>query len=110
MAWLCPRCRSEPSAEAGGKRWKPAGHAYRALISPPELQDVEVRERFRRCGIASALVAAVEPAARAAGALYARLGFSDTGEPARRVVGTVQIRTGSLEVDDLLLTWAKGLD
>ncbi|HEY5121886.1 MAG TPA: hypothetical protein VII84_09975 [Acidimicrobiales bacterium] len=37
------------------------------------------------------------------------LGSSDTGRPRVTVRGTVQIRTGALEVDDVLLTWAKGL-
>ena len=42
-------------------------------------------------------------------ALYRKLGFADTGIPPRRVQGTVQIRTGPLEVDDTLLTWEKRL-
>ena len=100
---------------------EPVGHAHLALSDPPELQDVEVRETHRRRGIASALTAAVEAQARARGyatlrvtvsadspaaqALYRKLGFVDTGIPPRRVQGTVQIRTGPLEVDDTLLTW-----
>ena len=100
---------------------EPVGHAHLALSDPPELQDVEVRETHRRRGIASALTAAVEAQARARGyatlrvtvsadspaaqALYRKLGFVDTGIPPRRVQGTVQIRTGPLEVDDKLLTW-----
>jgi hypothetical protein len=47
-------------------------------------------------------VSADSPAAQA---LYRKLGFADTGIPPRRVKGTVQIRTGPLEVDDTLLTW-----
>jgi [ribosomal protein S18]-alanine N-acetyltransferase len=102
---------------------EPAGHARLALTDPPEIQDVEVRERYRRRGVASALCAAAEAEARAAGsrrlrvtvsahspgaqALYRRLGFADTGTPPRRVRGTVQIRTGPLEVDDTLLLWEK---
>ena len=39
---------------------QPAGHAHLALSDPPELQDVEVRERYRRRGVASALTAAAE--------------------------------------------------
>jgi [ribosomal protein S18]-alanine N-acetyltransferase len=89
------------------------------------VQDVEVREPYRRRGVASALCAAAEAEARAAGhtllrvtvsaespgaqALYRRLGFADTGTPPRRVTGTVQIRTGPLEVDDTLLVWEKPL-
>ncbi len=104
---------------------EPVGHAHLALTDPPEMQDVEVRETHRRRGIASALTAAVEAEARARGhatlrvtvsvnspdaqALYRKLGFADTGIPPRRVQGTVQIRTGPLEVDDTLLTWEKRL-
>ncbi|MGH3141179.1 MAG: GNAT family N-acetyltransferase [Gaiellales bacterium] len=100
---------------------EPVGHAHLALTDPPEMQDVEVRDTYRRRGIASALTAAVEAEARARGhttlrvtvsadspdaqALYRKLGFADTGIPPRRVQGTVQIRTGPLEVDDTLLTW-----
>jgi GNAT superfamily N-acetyltransferase len=104
---------------------EPAGHAHLALTDPPELQDVEVREAYRRRGVASALCTAAEAEARAAGhaalrvtvsarspaarALYERLGFADTGTPPRRVQGIVQIRTGPLEVDDTLLVWEKPL-
>ena len=34
---------------------------------------------------------------------------SDSGQPPKRVRGTVQIRSGPLEVDDTLLTWEKRL-
>lgn len=104
---------------------EPVGHAHLALTDPPEMQDVEVRETHRRRGVASALTAEVESQARAHGAhelqitvsidrlgaqeLYRRLGFTDTGLPPRRVLGTVHIRTGPLEVDDTLLTWRKRL-
>jgi hypothetical protein len=43
-------------------------------------------------------------------ALYRGLGYGDVGIPSRRVHGTIQIRTGPLEVDDTLLTWEKSLD
>ncbi|MGN6378853.1 MAG: GNAT family N-acetyltransferase, partial [Gaiellales bacterium] len=95
------------------------------LTEPPEMQDVEVRAAYRRRGVASALVAAVEAEARRRGhdrlrvtvsaegdgpqALYRSLGYADTGLPPRRVVGTIHIRTGPLEVDDTLLTWEKPL-
>lgn len=104
---------------------EPVGHAHLALTDPPEMQDVEVRETHRRRGVASALTAAAEVHARAHGArelqvtvsvdnrgaqaVYRRLGFVDSGLPSRRVQGTVQIRTGPLEVDDTLLTWRKPL-
>ena len=104
---------------------EPAGHAHLALTDPPELQDVEVAEQYRRRGVGSALTAAAEAEAlrrgfdrlrvtvsvgnAAAQALYRRLGYGDAGLPPRRVLGTVMIRTGPLEVDDTLLTWDKRL-
>jgi len=104
---------------------QPAGHAHLALTDPPELQDVEVVARYRRRGVGSALTAAAEAEAlrrgldrlrvtvsvdnAAAQALYRRLGYDDAGLPPRRVLGTVMIRTGPLEVDDTLLTWDKRL-
>jgi ribosomal protein S18 acetylase RimI-like enzyme len=104
---------------------EPAGHAHLALTDPPELQDVEVVAQYRRRGVGSALTAAAEAEAlrrgfdrlrvtvsvdnAAAQALYRRLGYGDAGLPPRRVLGTVMIRTGPLEVDDTLLTWDKRL-
>lgn len=104
---------------------QPAGHAHLALTDPPELQDVEVSAHYRRRGVGSALTAAAEAEAQkrgfdrlrvtvsvdnaAAQALYRTLGYGDSGMPARRVQGTVMIRTGPLEVDDTLLTWDKRL-
>jgi ribosomal protein S18 acetylase RimI-like enzyme len=103
----------------------PLGHAYLALSDPPELQDVSVRPEHRRRGIASALSLAAEQEARARGfdrltltvsidnepaqALYQTLGFVDAGFPPKRVQGTVNLRTGPMEVDDTLLTWEKRL-
>ena len=105
---------------------EPIGHAHLALTDPPELQDVEVRPMHRRRGVGSALTLAAqrEAAARGAGrlrltvssdneaaqALYRGLGYRDAGLPPRRVQGTIQIRTGSLVVDDTLLIWEKALD
>ena len=40
-------------------------------------------------------------------ALYRKLGYVRTAEPPRRVQGTVQLRSGPLEVDDMLLTFEK---
>jgi ribosomal protein S18 acetylase RimI-like enzyme len=104
---------------------RPAGHGHLALTDPPELQDVEVLAQYRRRGVGSALTAAAEEQAHdrgfdrlrvtvsvdnaAAQALYRTLGYGDAGLPPRRVLGTVMIRTGPLEVDDTLLTWDKRL-
>jgi ribosomal protein S18 acetylase RimI-like enzyme len=101
----------------------PVGHAYLVLGDPPQLQDVSVRPAYRRRGIASALTAAAEREARAAGfdrltlevsaegaaaqALYRRLGYADSGAAPRRVCGTVILRAGPIEVDDTLLLWEK---
>lgn len=102
---------------------EPVGHAYLALTDPPELQDVSVRETFRRRGVATALTAAAENEARGHGhvrlrvgvdernddarSLYTRNGYVDVGIPPKRVVGTIQIRPGPIEVDATLLTWEK---
>ena len=104
---------------------EPVGHAHLALTDPPELQDVSVRPEYRRHGIATALAGAAERAAVARGsarlrlsvsvdnnaalALYRHLGYCDVGVPPRRVHGTIRIRTGTLEVDDTLLTLEKSL-
>lgn len=104
---------------------QPLGHAYLALSEPAQLQDVQVREQYRRCGVASALTAAAEDDARergfklirlgvsidnlAAQALYRGRGRVDSGLLPKRVHGTVQIRTGPIEVDDTFLIWEKRL-
>jgi ribosomal protein S18 acetylase RimI-like enzyme len=96
------------------------------LTDPPELQDVEVRTKYRRRGIADALTARAEGEARTRGfdrlrltvsvenapaqALYRQRGYVDAGVAPRRVKGTIEIRTGPIEVDDTLLTWEKRLD
>ena len=105
---------------------EPLGHAHLALTDPPELQDVSVRPEYRRRGVATALADAAERAAVARGfsrlrlsvsvdndaalVMYRHLGYRDVGVPPRRVQGTIQIRTGTLEVDDTLLTWEKSLN
>lgn len=107
------------------ERGEPLGHAHLALTDPPELQDVSVREAYRRRGIAAALTAAAEREARERGydrlrvtvsaenapahALYRGLGYMDTDAPPKRVQRTVLIRTGPIDVDDTLLTWEKRL-
>jgi GNAT superfamily N-acetyltransferase len=104
---------------------EPVGHAHLALSDPPELQDVEVLPAHRRRGVATALTCAAEAEVRARGwavltltvsadneaaqALYRALGYRDTGRAPRRVRGTVQLRTGPLDVDDTLLTWHREL-
>jgi ribosomal protein S18 acetylase RimI-like enzyme len=104
---------------------EPVGHAHLALSEPPELQDVSVLPAHRRRGVATALTRAAEREAAARGravltltvgigndgaqALYRALGYRDSGLPPMRVQGTVQIRTGPIEVDDMLLTWQKKL-
>jgi GNAT superfamily N-acetyltransferase len=101
------------------------GHAHLTRGRPPELQDVEVRSTHRRRGVATLLLDAAAATCRARGdaslrvevsvdnpgarALYERAGFRDTGEPTRRVVGVVQLRTGPLEVDDTLCSLVKPL-
>jgi ribosomal protein S18 acetylase RimI-like enzyme len=104
---------------------EPLGHAYLALTDPPQLQDVQVCSEQRRRGVASALTSVAEEHAlslgfdrlrlevsegnSAAQALYRGCGFADIGAPPRRVHGTIVIRTGTIEVDDTLLTWEKPL-
>jgi ribosomal protein S18 acetylase RimI-like enzyme len=103
----------------------PLGHAYLALTDPPELQDVSVLPEHRRLGVATALTHAAEHEARRRGhdllrltvsqdnagaqTLYRGLGYVDAGIPPRRVQGTIELRTGPIEVDDTLLTWEKRL-
>jgi [ribosomal protein S18]-alanine N-acetyltransferase len=102
---------------------EPAGHARLAFTEPPELQDLSVRPERRRRGVASALLAAVERQACGRGfgrirlqvsadngpaqALFRACGYADGGIPPQRVQGTIVLRTGPLDVDDMLLTWEK---
>ncbi len=103
----------------------PLGHVHVTRGEPPELQDMEVRADARRRGVATALLAAAEARCRAQGAtrvrvevsdrndvartLYESLGYLDVGIAPRRVLGTIEIRTGPIEVDDTLLTLEKAL-
>jgi ribosomal protein S18 acetylase RimI-like enzyme len=104
---------------------EPLGHAHLALTGPPELQDVEVRPEYRRSGVASALTAHAEHETRTRGfdrlrvgvsadnapaqALYRRCGYVDAGLVPKHVKGTIQIRSGPIEVDDTILIWEKRL-
>jgi ribosomal protein S18 acetylase RimI-like enzyme len=104
---------------------EPVGHLHLALSDPPELQDVQVAAGHRRRGVAKMLIAAAERDARARGftrirvdvaidndpaqALYRTSGFSDIGLDPRPVKGTIVIRTGPIEVDDVLVTWEKDI-
>jgi len=105
---------------------QPVGHLHLALTDPPELQDVSVREEYRRAAIATAMTAHAETEARAHGfdrmrltvsvdnhaaqSLYRKCGYTDAGVAPKRVKGTIQIRTGPIDVDDTLLTWEKRLE
>jgi [ribosomal protein S18]-alanine N-acetyltransferase len=104
---------------------EPVGHLHLALSDPPELQDVQVAAGHRRRGVARSLIAAAEREARARGftrirvdvaidndaaqALYRTSGFSDIGLDPTPVKGTIVIRTGPIEVDDVLITWEKDI-
>jgi len=103
----------------------PLGHLHLALTEPPELQDVQVGSDHRRRGVARTLIAAAEAEARtrgfarirvgvsidneAAQTLYRTCGYVDGGIEPAHVQGTIQIRTGPLEVDDTIITWEKRL-
>ena len=87
---------------------------------------MSVRTEYRRRGAASTLIAAAEREVSAHGcdrlgiavsidnesaqALYRACGYRDAGLPPKRVEGTIEIRTGPIEVDDTLLTWEKRLE
>lgn len=104
---------------------EPVGHAHLGLTDPPELQDVAVRAEHRRRRVASAPTEAVEREATARGfdrlrvmmsldneaaqALYRKYGYVEAGIPPKRMLGTIVIRTGPIDVDDTLLTWEKPL-
>lgn len=104
---------------------EPVGHAHVDWTPAiPEVQDVFVTKAFRRRGIATALSAAAEQAARERGhtklalevgsespgprALYEKLGYRPTGAT-RRVKGTIVLRTGPIDVDDTLVAMVKSL-
>lgn len=127
---VCARLPVSRLGQAGGTyliAWdgaQPVGHGHLDWRSePPELQDVFVSEPFRRRGVATAITLAAEQMAADSGqaelsltvslrnpaaiSLYERLGYRRTGDPPEHVKGTVHLRTGPLEVDDILLRYVK---
>jgi len=102
---------------------EPIGHLHLALTDPPEMQDIQVASHHRRRGVAKALIAAAEEEAWTRGfkcmrvsfsignqpaeSLYGRCGYADSGLEPKHVKGTIQIRTGPIEVDDVLVYWEK---
>lgn len=104
---------------------RPAGHVHLTTHDPAEMQDLEVVPEYRRRGVASALIAAAERVAASRGTaamtlevsvdndaarrLYAGHGYVLSSAAPRRVEGTVMIRTGPLEVNDVLVRMDKTL-
>lgn len=104
----------------------PIGHVHVARTTPPELQDLFVLAAHRGAGVGTALLREGEALCRSAShrevclavsvdstetrSLYESLGYADVGIPPRRVVGTIQLRSGPLVVDDTLLTLVKQLE
>jgi RimJ/RimL family protein N-acetyltransferase len=86
---------------------------------------VFVREDRRRQGLGAAVTLAAEQAVRTRGStrislgtsvdneaarrLYEKLGYRDSGLEPERVRGTIMIRSGPLEVDDILIYLVKDL-
>jgi GNAT superfamily N-acetyltransferase len=109
---------------------EPVGHVHvawtRTELGLPELQDMYVLPDRRREGIGTALAAAAERLAAERGydlcslsvsdrndearRLYERLGYVATDRPPKRVQGTIEVRGGSIEVDDTLLYLTKRVD
>ena len=104
----------------------PVGHVHVTDDNPPEMQDLAVRPEYQRRGVATALIAAAEHEARrrhavkirlevsvgdaAAQRLYQRNGYTVAAQDPRRVDGTINLRTGPIEVHDVLLSMEKRLD
>ena len=104
----------------------PVGQVHLTDDNPPEMQDLEVRPDYQRTGVATALIAAAEREAcerhatkihlevsvtnTGALRLYRRNGYTVVAQEPRRVDGIVHIRTGPIEVHDVLLSMEKELD
>jgi GNAT superfamily N-acetyltransferase len=108
---------------------EPLGHVHVAWsateLGLPELQDMYVLPEHRGEGIGSALAAEAERLAAARGhgrcslsvsdanadarRLYERLGYARAEVPPKRVTGTIEVRGGTLDVDDTLLYFTKDL-
>jgi ribosomal protein S18 acetylase RimI-like enzyme len=104
----------------------PVGHVHVTDDNPPEMQDLAVRPEYERRGVATALIAAAEREARrrhaakirlevsvantAARRLYQRNGYTLATQDPRPVDGIIHIRTGPIEVHDVLLPMEKPLD
>jgi GNAT superfamily N-acetyltransferase len=108
---------------------EPVAHAHiswaATKLGVPEIQDVFVREDRRRQGLGAAVTLAAEQAVRTRGStrislgtsvdneaarrLYEKLGYRDSGLEPERVRGTIMIRSGPLEVDDILIYLVKDL-
>ena len=108
---------------------EPVGHAHIAWsetkVGVPQIGDVYVRPDVRRRGVATALARAAEDAAVARGhgrislsyglandaarRLYERLGYRDAGLEHEHVHGEIRVRTGVIEVDEVLVHVVKDL-
>jgi ribosomal protein S18 acetylase RimI-like enzyme len=104
----------------------PVGHVHVTDDDPAEMQDLAVRPEYERRGVATALIAAAEREARrrraakirlevsvantAARRLYEKNGYRVAAQGPRRVDGIVHIRTGPIEVHDVLLSMEKQLE
>ena len=108
---------------------EPVGHVHVAWsgtdLGVPELQDVYVLPDRRNAGIGTALTEAAERLAAARGhdrcslstsdanhgaiRLYERLGYARADFPPKRVQGTIEVRGGTIEVDETLVYLEKEL-
>ena len=104
---------------------QPVGHVYVAWsgtqLGVPELQDMWVLPDRRGSGIGTVLVRAAERGHRRcslsvsaandrARRLYERLGYRRADVPPARVRGVIEVRGGTIEVDDTLLFYVRAVD